>query len=69
MNPWVVHFYFPIFGTLFIPIDRESFAKAQRLCKICGKPAIGFQTKRAELEYCISMICQCCQNYYFPKEN
>ena len=21
MNPWVVHFYFPIFGTLFIPID------------------------------------------------
>ncbi len=21
MNPRVVHFYFPIFGTLFIPID------------------------------------------------
>ena len=21
MNPGVVHFYFPIFGTLFIPID------------------------------------------------
>jgi hypothetical protein len=50
-------------------IARESFAKAQRLCKICGKPAIGFQTKRAELEYSISMICQCCQDYYFPKEN
>ena len=22
MNPIVVHFYFPIFGTLFIPIDN-----------------------------------------------
>ena len=28
MNPWVVHFYFPIFGTLFIPIDME--------CPNCG---------------------------------
>ena len=25
MNPWVVHFYFPIFGTLFIPIDSLVF--------------------------------------------
>ncbi len=24
MNPRVVHFYFPIFGTLFIPIDTCS---------------------------------------------
>ena len=24
MNPWVVHFYFPIFGTLFIPIDSMN---------------------------------------------
>jgi hypothetical protein len=24
MNPRVVHFHFPIFGTLFIPIDTES---------------------------------------------
>ena len=24
MKPRVVHFYFPIFGTLFIPIDTES---------------------------------------------
>lgn len=23
MNPRVVHFYFPIFGTLFIPIDTR----------------------------------------------
>jgi hypothetical protein len=22
MNPQVVHFYFPIFGTLFVPIDN-----------------------------------------------
>jgi hypothetical protein len=24
MNPRVVHFYFPIFGTLFIPIDKSG---------------------------------------------
>ena len=25
MNPKVVHFHFPIFGTLFIPIDTKGF--------------------------------------------
>lgn len=50
-------------------IARASFAKATRVCKICGEPAIFFKTPREELEYSISMICQSCQDYYFPKEH
>jgi hypothetical protein len=49
-------------------IERESFAKAQGLCKICGKAALGFRTKRAELEYSISMMCQSCHDYFFSVE-
>jgi hypothetical protein len=49
-------------------IDRASIAKADRICKICGEPAILFLTSRAELEYSLSSICQSCQDYYFPKE-
>lgn len=49
-------------------IARASFTKADRICKICGKPAISFRTSRAKLEYDLSMICQFCQDYYFPKE-
>jgi hypothetical protein len=33
MSPRVVHFYFPIFGTLFIPIDMrlpELFNRCQK---------------------------------------
>ena len=44
-------------------IERESIAKAQRVCKICGEPAIGFRTPRAKMEYDVSMICQSCQDY------
>ena len=50
-------------------IARESFAKAHRLCKICGEPADGFRTPRAKMEYDVSMICQSCQDYYFPAGN
>ena len=49
-------------------IARDSFAKADRICKICGEPAIHFKTSRAELEYSLSSICQSCQDYYFPQE-
>jgi hypothetical protein len=49
-------------------IDRASIAKANGICKICGEPANYFCSPRAELEYSISMICQSCQDYYFPKE-
>jgi hypothetical protein len=34
MNPRVVHFYFPIFGTLFIPIDTKP-PKYQIRHRIC----------------------------------
>jgi uncharacterized protein YbbK (DUF523 family) len=47
---------------------RDTVAKARRSCKICGEPAVGFRTPRAELEYSISSICQSCQDYYFPTE-
>jgi hypothetical protein len=50
-------------------LARESIAKAQRLCKICGNPAIIFRTHRAKMEYDISMMCQSCQDYYFPTEH
>jgi len=50
-------------------IHRESIAKAQQLCKICGKSATAFRNQRAEMEYGISMICQSCQDYYFPTEH
>jgi len=49
-------------------IARALIAKADRICKICGEPAILFRTSRAELEYSLSSICQSCQDYYFPKE-
>ena len=49
-------------------ITRALIAKADRICKICGEPAILFRTSRAELEYSLSSICQSCQDYYFPKE-
>jgi hypothetical protein len=50
-------------------IARAAIAKAGRICKICGEPADSFRTPRAELEYSISMICQSCQDYFFPKEH
>ena len=50
-------------------IARESIAKAQQLCKICGNYAIGFRNQRAKMEYDISMMCQYCQDYYFPSEH
>ena len=50
-------------------VTRASIAKANRICKICGEPADYFCTPRAELEYSISMICQSCQDYFFPKEH
>ena len=46
---------------------RAAIAKANRSCKICGKPAVFFHTSKAELEYRISLICQSCQDYYFPE--
>ena len=49
-------------------IARATIAKAHNLCKICGKPATDFSTQRAAVEYSISMICQSCQDYYFPGE-
>ena len=49
-------------------ISRAGLAKAQRSCKICGQPAVGFRSARAKLEYSISSICQVCQDYYFPTE-
>ena len=50
-------------------IARAPFAKARGVCKICGGSARHFLTQRAELEYSISMICQKCQDYYFPTEH
>ena len=50
-------------------IARENDAKSLRQCKICEGPAIDFRNTRSELEYNISMICQPCQDYYFPKKN
>jgi hypothetical protein len=34
-------------------------------CVICGKTAIEFQNRLAELEYQCSGLCQLCQNFYF----
>jgi hypothetical protein len=50
-------------------IAREAVAKAHGLCKICGKPAMGFRTQRAEVEYSISAICESCQDYFFATEH
>lgn len=49
-------------------IARTAIAKAHGICKICGEPAIHFQSPRAALEYHISSICQACQDYYFQVE-
>ena len=38
MNPIVVHFYFPIFGTLFIPIDTNSNWPVRQQFRISAKP-------------------------------
>lgn len=46
-------------------IARTAIAKAHGICKICGEPAMQFQSPRAELEYHISSICQACQDYFF----
>ena len=45
-------------------LARSSTEKADRICKICGKPAICFTRPRGELEYNLSFICQSCQDYY-----
>jgi hypothetical protein len=42
-----------------------QFAKANRICKLCGKKAETFRTTLARLEYNLSAICQDCQDKYF----
>ena len=44
---------------------RSQSARGRNICKICGRPAKGFRTPFARLEYSISCICQQCQDYYF----
>ena len=50
MNPWVVHFYFPIFGTLFIPIDTQYYqlfslrTNIRPNSGVCVVPGIGIVT-------------------------
>ena len=46
---------------------RAAIAKANRTCKICGKPAVFFRTSQAELEYRLSLICQSCQDHYLSE--
>ena len=42
---------------------RAAIAKAHRTCKICGKPAVFFNSDRAEIRYKLSLMCQSCQDY------
>ena len=42
---------------------RAAIARAHRTCKICGKPAVFFNSARAEIRYKISLMCQSCQDY------
>ena len=42
---------------------RAAIARAHRTCKICGKPAVFFNSRQAELQYKFSLVCQSCQEY------
>jgi hypothetical protein len=44
--------------------QRTADARANRLCKICCRPARNFRGAKSEFEYQISAICEECQNYY-----
>jgi hypothetical protein len=46
---------------------RAESAKAKRICKICGNPAVSFRTYREEMEYNLSLMCQSCQDYYISE--
>jgi hypothetical protein len=53
MSPRVVHFYFPIFGTLFIPIDTKSIRnrnaefQPRPLFPRLARPAVSHESMRA----------------------
>ena len=42
---------------------RAAIARAHRTCKICEKPAVFFNSARAETRYKLSLMCQSCQDY------
>ena len=42
---------------------RAAIARAHRTCIICGKPAVFFNSARAEFQYRFSLVCQSCQDY------
>ena len=48
---------------------RNTLARRDLICKICGNSADTFRTPFSELEYNISAICQACQDYYFLGED
>ena len=44
--------------------DRTYFAKQTRMCKLCNKPAVAFNSTFSEYEYRLSTICEDCQSYF-----
>ena len=42
---------------------QAAIARAHRTCKICGKPAVFFNSAQAEIRYKLSLMCQSCQKY------
>lgn len=40
-------------------------AQAEQICVICGKSATHFRDKASAREYCISSMCQDCQDSFF----
>ncbi|MFO7462068.1 MAG: hypothetical protein R6X07_15735 [Desulfatiglandales bacterium] len=49
------------------PTYRADYtrAKARQTCILCGRPAEGFRNSSAKLEYCVSALCQECQDRFF----
>lgn len=44
---------------------RTFRAKRTRICKICQKPAVVFESPFSRKEYQLSTICESCQKYYY----
>ena len=52
------------FITRFTGIDRRT-AITTRVCPTCGGEVLGFRDELSEKEYCISGLCQKCQDCVF----